>query len=87
LREAAARRLRDLHQRAARATDRLKALSPEAVLARGYSIMRLTDGTVVRSANQLAVGVLAELALWQGSAEVEVRKLQMLADSETRRAE
>jgi exodeoxyribonuclease VII large subunit len=85
VREAAADRLDDLRHRAARATDRLRTLSPEAVLARGYSITQLPDGSVVRSAEQLAVGAAADLMLWRGAAEVEVRKLRKHRGSESRR--
>jgi exonuclease VII large subunit len=59
-----------------RATERLEALNPTSVLARGYSITRLPDGTVVRSVRQLALGAAAEVILSEGSAEVEVRKLR-----------
>jgi len=71
------RRLRDLRQRLTGAADRLGALSPRAVLARGYSITRLPDtGEVVRSVRQLAVRKPAEVVLYQGSAEVVVKKLR-----------
>jgi len=67
---------RDLHQRLLRASERLKALSPEAVLARGYSITRLPDGSVVRTVRQLTVGGAAEVVFSEGSAEVGIRKLR-----------
>ncbi len=71
------RHLRDLRQRLTGAADRLAALSPRAVLARGYSITRLPDtGEVVRSVRQLAVRKPAEVVLYQGSAEVVVKKLR-----------
>jgi len=85
LRQAAAGRLRELQARFARAAERLKALSPEAVLARGYSITRLPEGTVVRSVRQLSLGGAAEVMLWQGSAEVEVRQLREAAADQQRR--
>lgn len=66
--------LRDVKQRLLRAREGLAALSPGAVLARGYSMTRLPDGSLVRSARQLAVGATAEVVFAEGSAEVGVRK-------------
>lgn len=45
----------------------LRALSPEATLDRGYSIIRLSDQTVVRSAKQLKPGTLVEGMLAEGT--------------------
>jgi len=73
-RQALSERLRDLSNRFRRAREKLDALRPEAVLARGYSIARLPDGSVVRSWRQVDVGTLAEVILAEGSAEVAVRK-------------
>jgi len=58
-----------------RAREKLVALSPEAVLARGFSITRLPDGTVVRSSQQLSVGAAAQVVFHQGTAEVRVKKI------------
>lgn len=71
-----AQRGRDLREQVLRARERLKALSPRAVLARGYSITRLVDGSVVRSVRQLTVGVAAEVVFSEGSAEVGIRELR-----------
>jgi len=73
-RQALSERLRDLSDRFRRAREKLDALRPEAVLARGYSIARLPDGSVVRSWRQVDVGTLAEVILAEGSVEVAVRK-------------
>ena len=73
-RQALSERLRGLSDRFRRARDKLDALRPEGVLARGYSIARLPDGSVVRSWRQVDVGTLAEVILAEGSAEVAVRK-------------
>ncbi|HUU53301.1 MAG TPA: exodeoxyribonuclease VII large subunit [Armatimonadota bacterium] len=73
-RQAVSERLRRLSERFRRAREKLDALRPEAVLARGYSIARLTDGSVVRSWRQVDVGTLAEVILAEGSADVVVRK-------------
>ena len=45
----------------------LKALSPESTLERGYSIIRLPDGTLVRDASQLKSGDLTEAMLARGT--------------------
>jgi exodeoxyribonuclease VII large subunit len=60
-------------QRLAAGRARLEALSPRAVLARGYSLVTLEDGTVVRKAGQLQVGgaVRLEFASGQAGARVE----------------
>lgn len=67
---------RELRQRLLRAGEKLMALSPEAVLARGYSITRLPDGSVVRTVRQLTVGAAAEVVFSEGSAEVGIRELR-----------
>jgi len=69
------RSLAELRLRLERAAERLQALSPQAVLARGYAITRLPDGTVVRSAAQLAVGGAAQVTFHRGSADVRVAAL------------
>ena len=77
MRREALRRLRELRQRLAGLENRLAALSPRAVLARGYSITRLPEtGQVIRSVRQLSVGKTAEVVLYQGSAEVVVTNLK-----------
>ena len=70
--QALARHVQNLRSRLRAACERLTALSPRAVLARGYSITRLPDGAVVRAASQLAVGGTASVLFARGSAEVEV---------------
>jgi exodeoxyribonuclease VII large subunit len=55
---------------------RLDALSPLAVLGRGYAVA-LKDGHAVRSASELAVGDLLELRLSEGGAEVSVRAVNV----------
>jgi exodeoxyribonuclease VII large subunit len=52
---------------------RLQALSPVAVLERGYAIA-LRDGQAVRDASSLAPGELLELRLARGSAAVRVER-------------
>jgi exodeoxyribonuclease VII large subunit len=69
-------RLTEFRQRFGRIHGRLLALSPQSVLARGFSITRLPGGTVVRSAKQLEVGTGVELMLAEGSAAAEVREVR-----------
>ena len=52
--------------------ERLQALSPLAVLERGYAIVRRDDGTVVRAARDVAVGDALELTFRAGRARVRV---------------
>jgi len=85
-RRGAAFRLREARSRLGRAVEKLKALSPETVLARGYSITRLPEGVVVRSVRQLDLGATAELVLWEGSADVDIRALRPPRGAERRRA-
>jgi len=54
---------------------RLDALSPLAVLGRGYAVA-LKEGHAVRSSTELAVGDVLELRLSDGGATVEVRDVK-----------
>ena len=51
---------------------RLEALSPLAVLNRGYSAVRNTEGRIVGSAEQLTAGDRVTLIFADGSAEAEI---------------
>ncbi|MDD9208119.1 exodeoxyribonuclease VII large subunit [Georgenia sp. 10Sc9-8] len=51
---------------------RLRALSPAATLARGYSVLRTPDGHVVRSATEVDEGDQLETLLHTGTLAVEV---------------
>jgi exodeoxyribonuclease VII large subunit len=51
---------------------RLAALSPRAVLARGYSLVTLGDGTLVRSAAQVSAGSVVGLEFARGRARASV---------------
>ena len=53
-------------------TEQLQALSPLAVLQRGYSIARRLDGAVVRDAGTLAAGDRLDLLFARGTARVRV---------------
>jgi exodeoxyribonuclease VII large subunit len=65
--------LRLARHRMAGGAARLEALSPLAVLQRGYAIARRNDdGSVVRNARSLTIGDILELILAEGSARVRV---------------
>lgn len=53
----------------------LEQLDPEAVLTRGYSIVRLNDGHLVRDATQLSPGVALQLAFGRGTARATVDEI------------
>ena len=65
-------RLRIAQQQLCGGAERLQALSPLAVLERGYSIARRADGTVVRAAAALQVGYRLRLTFARGTAAVQV---------------
>ena len=66
------RRLRWARERLQATEGRLGALSPLAVLERGYSIARREDGAVVRLADEVAVGDVLDLRLSRGSLRTRV---------------
>lgn len=58
------------------ATERLQALSPLAVLERGYAIARRADdGRVIRSGAEVAVGDTLEILFRRGAARVRVERI------------
>lgn len=54
---------------------KLQALSPLSVLARGYSVTTLADGTVVHSANQLSENTEITVQLADGNAACTVKEI------------
>ena len=54
---------------------KLQALSPLSVLARGYSVTTLADGTVVHSANQLSENTEITVQLADGKAACTVKEI------------
>lgn len=54
---------------------KLQALSPLSVLARGYSVTTLADGTVVHSANQLSENTEITVQLTDGKAACTVKEI------------
>lgn len=59
-----------------RALALLDSLNPQAVLARGYAIVRDEQGTVLRAAGQIAVGRTIEAQLARGRLRATVRETQ-----------
>lgn len=53
----------------------LQHLNPEAVLARGYSIVRRADGHIVRASHELSIGSAVEITLAQGRADASITRL------------
>jgi exodeoxyribonuclease VII large subunit len=70
------RHLTSLHRKSVLAfAGRLEALSPLAILDRGYSICtKLPDGTLVRSVEELAVGDALKILFTDGEAVSEVKE-------------
>jgi exodeoxyribonuclease VII large subunit len=62
-------------QRVAAARARLFALSPRAVLARGYSLVTLPDGTVVQAASELRPGLHVALEFARGRAGATITSI------------
>lgn len=57
-----------------RASTRLEALSPVAVLSRGYALIYAADGTLLRSAGDVAPGQTIQARLGHGALEAQVTK-------------
>lgn len=54
---------------------KLIALNPEAILQRGYAVVRLTDGSVVRSPDRLILGQELTIQLSQGNVKVKITEI------------
>jgi len=63
--------------RLTRSAERLEALSPLAVLARGYAVVRRPDGTTVTQAGQAATGDRLDVRLADGSLAVRVESVEV----------
>jgi exodeoxyribonuclease VII large subunit len=76
LRAAVAVAARGARHRLERGADRLSALSPLAVLARGYAICTIPDGDIVRDARGLAPGHRVNVHLHRGRLRCEVKEVE-----------
>jgi exodeoxyribonuclease VII large subunit len=56
---------------------RLIALNPKAVLQRGYALVRLEDGTIIRSADQLKIDTKTSTLFAHGSAVSRVESTKL----------
>ncbi len=72
LRTQVERRLNSERQSILQASATLQALSPQATLERGYSMLRLPSGELVRDASQVPKGTLVEGILAQGRLVAQV---------------
>jgi exodeoxyribonuclease VII large subunit len=70
-------RLKKCHQAFARIAHTLEALSPLAVLERGYAICQKPEGQVVRSADAVEVDSTVNVRLHEGSLEAKVISKKM----------
>ncbi|MEO0540531.1 MAG: exodeoxyribonuclease VII large subunit [Cyanobacteria bacterium P01_A01_bin.105] len=62
--------------------EKLAALDPEAVLRRGYALVRQESGAIVHRADELAVGERVTLRLGQGQATAEIRSVHTNLEEE-----
>ena len=69
-------KLRSSSERFRSVGERLEALSPLAVLDRGYAVCRRPDGGVVRSAGELELGSTVEIVLGKGALDARVTGLR-----------
>jgi exodeoxyribonuclease VII large subunit len=74
LRSAASGGLSRHAQRLERLSASLAHLSPQAVLLRGYSLVRKADGSIVRASAQLATGDALHLTFGEGEADAQVTR-------------
>jgi exodeoxyribonuclease VII large subunit len=63
-------------RRVAALDDRLRALSPRAVLERGFALVRAADGSLVRTAGSLASGDHLVIEFARGEADAVVEKIR-----------
>ena len=77
LRQAGDSRLSHFNQRLRQATSALAHLNPEATVARGYAIVRDSDGAIVSRADQLAIGSTVSLQLAMGRADARIENTEI----------
>jgi exodeoxyribonuclease VII large subunit len=70
--------------RLATAAARLDALSPLAVLGRGFAIARSSDGAILRDASQVTPGAPISVRLARGELGARVERVRRSADEESR---
>ncbi|MGC9503557.1 exodeoxyribonuclease VII large subunit [Baaleninema sp.] len=75
LRQAVRYRLQQAQQHHQLLREKLAVLDPEAVLQRGYAVVRGSDGEILRSPAETKIGRVLTLQLAQGQVKVKVTKL------------
>ncbi len=73
--QGSALRIQQATQQCQALQQKLASLDPEAVLKRGYAVLRQTDGTIVRAAEGVEVGQRLNVQLGQGQLTVEVKDM------------
>jgi exodeoxyribonuclease VII large subunit len=73
-------RMTERQGRLTAAVGRLRALSPTAVLDRGYAIVRGTGGSIVRDAEQVAAGDGLQVALGRGTLHATVDEVEVVTN-------
>jgi exodeoxyribonuclease VII large subunit len=68
--------MEEARQRLGLAAASLDALSPLAVLQRGYAIAQRQDGTLLRDANSVAVGDFVSVRLAKGKLSASVEEIE-----------
>ena len=69
-------RLREEELKLSREAARLDALSPLAVLSRGYGFVQNEDGVTLSSVSELSVGDAISITMKDGSAKAEIRSVE-----------
>jgi len=80
--DAARVRVAARRQHAAALADRLRALSPQHVLERGYAIVRGPDGAIVRASGALRTGNRVRLEFARGGADATVTNIRQEEDTD-----
>jgi exodeoxyribonuclease VII large subunit len=73
----ASHRLAFMKEHTQNAFSRLQTLNPQAILKRGYALVQLDDGTVVKSAGQLSIDTRTHTLFAHGSAKSRVESTSL----------
>lgn len=75
LMQGSALKIQQAHQHCQMLQEKLITLNPQAVLKRGYAVVRQENGAIVRSAQELAVGQDLQIQLGQGEIKVKITEV------------
>lgn len=73
--QGSALKIQQAHQHCQMLQEKLATLDPQAVLKRGYAVVRQESGTIARSAQELAVGQDLQIQLGQGEIKVKITEV------------